>query len=207
MIKACHRCNELKPLDMFYRRADSRDGRQYICKGCMLVGSRKWAAENPARIYANSKAASERDKVNGWTRSHEWRRKNRGKVNASAMRSYRKSRGVAIKKMADWRVKNKGLMREIKARYRRENREKVLVSNMQRRSLRKSASGFSTLEQIRSRVAYYGGKCYLCKARPYEHLDHVIPLSRGGSNWPANIRPACSSCNLKKNDRLLSEVI
>jgi 5-methylcytosine-specific restriction endonuclease McrA len=26
----------------------------------------------------------------------------------------------------------------------------------------------------------------------------VIPLSVGGTNWPANLRPACRSCNSAK---------
>lgn len=35
--------------------------------------------------------------------------------------------------------------------------------------------------------------------------DHVIPLSRGGSNTPDNIVAACPECNVRKGDRLLSE--
>jgi hypothetical protein len=31
--------------------------------------------------------------------------------------------------------------------------------------------------------------------------DHVKPLARGGSNWPANLRPACKSCNSRKGAR------
>jgi 5-methylcytosine-specific restriction endonuclease McrA len=26
----------------------------------------------------------------------------------------------------------------------------------------------------------------------------VIPLSKGGTGWPANLVPACKSCNLSK---------
>ena len=36
--------------------------------------------------------------------------------------------------------------------------------------------------------------------------EHVIPMSRGGLTRWDNVTTACSSCNLKKADRLLSEV-
>lgn len=35
--------------------------------------------------------------------------------------------------------------------------------------------------------------------------DHVVPLSRGGSNSITNILPCCSPCNSDKRDLLLSE--
>ncbi len=33
----------------------------------------------------------------------------------------------------------------------------------------------------------------------------MIPLSRGGTNWPANLRPACDRCNRKKRNQISSE--
>lgn len=50
--------------------------------------------------------------------------------------------------------------------------------------------------------------CHLCGKRcePSEiHIDHVIPLARGGTHTRENVRVACSNCNLKKGPRLPSE--
>lgn len=85
--------------------------------------------------------------------------------------------------------------------YRESNRDKVRLlkkaDKARRRSREVNAAGTASPEQIRARVAYYGHQCWMCRA-PWEALDHVIPLSRGGSNWPANLRPACAPCNGRK---------
>jgi hypothetical protein len=37
------------------------------------------------------------------------------------------------------------------------------------------------------------------------HIDHVIPLSRGGLHLMANVAISCASCNFRKNDKLPEE--
>lgn len=69
----------------------------------------------------------------------------------------------------------------------------------------KNAKGSFTLTQLESKLEYYGYKCYLCGSE-YEQVDHVIPVSRGGSNLPANLRPICRSCNSWKNNKKLGEL-
>ena len=68
---------------------------------------------------------------------------------------------------------------------------------MNRNARKRQAAGHVTPEQLAARLAYYGARCYLC-GTPWAHWDHVIPLARGGSNWPANLRPACVTCNVRK---------
>ena len=51
--------------------------------------------------------------------------------------------------------------------------------------------------------------CYLCGQLVPEsqiHLDHVVPLKRGGSHTYDNLRVACQTCNLRKKDLLLSDL-
>lgn len=52
-----------------------------------------------------------------------------------------------------------------------------------------------------------GNRCYLCSERVTIfdfHLDHVIPLSRGGTDDPANLLAACGACNLRKGTRYVA---
>lgn len=91
-----------------------------------------------------------------------------------------------------------------KRMYYEANRDDIILKVRLQKIARRGAPGVATLEQVRARVAFYGGVCAYC-GDEYEHIDHVIPLSRGGSNWPANLRPACAFCNLSKHNKKPSE--
>jgi hypothetical protein len=47
--------------------------------------------------------------------------------------------------------------------------------------------------------------CVYCGAIKDLSLDHVLPLSKGGSNDPMNLVTACVSCNSRKKDRTPEE--
>ena len=53
-----------------------------------------------------------------------------------------------------------------------------------------------------------GFRCTYCGRSPSEHgvvlhVDHKVPVSRGGSNARENLTTACADCNLEKSDRVL----
>lgn len=76
------------------------------------------------------------------------------------------------------------------------------VAEAAARALRKrQAAGHASRQQIQARIDFYGGLCWICRAAPARAMDHVKPLACGGSNWPANLRPACTSCNSRKGAR------
>lgn len=43
--------------------------------------------------------------------------------------------------------------------------------------------------------------CCVCCGGPFEHLDHNVPLIRGGSHTLDNLVPLCESCNTSKQGR------
>jgi 5-methylcytosine-specific restriction endonuclease McrA len=48
----------------------------------------------------------------------------------------------------------------------------------------------------------YGKRCNYCGSKHKLELDHIIPLSRGGSHRLSNLQILCRSCNAKKGARL-----
>ena len=99
-----------------------------------------------------------------------------------------------------WSEANPEKARKSKRRWDRDNRDYFTHAARKRRARLLKADGFHTPEQVEARVRMFGKLCWICGA-PYEAIDHVKPISRGGSDWPANLRPICTSCNSKKSNK------
>ena len=78
------------------------------------------------------------------------------------------------------------------------NPDKVAEKNWRRRALELGAVGTFTRQEFKA----LGNTCLRCgRADVPMTADHVIPLSKGGSNNIENIQPLCGSCNSAKKDR------
>lgn len=112
----------------------------------------------------------------------DWSEKNRDKVRASHHRSYEKHKE---KRRAEMR------------KYAAENN-----INHIRRARKLEAEGTYTQKEWRAVCSEHGHLCAMCNQKKPLTQDHIIPLSKGGSNWISNIQPLCRSCNSKKGARL-----
>jgi 5-methylcytosine-specific restriction endonuclease McrA len=46
------------------------------------------------------------------------------------------------------------------------------------------------------------GKCVECDSNEKLEFDHIIPVSKGGSNTYRNIQLLCEPCNRSKSDKI-----
>jgi len=85
--------------------------------------------------------------------------------------------------------------------------EIVKANTRNRRARLRRAEGKHTAKDIRIQYARQKGKCYYChkKLGKSYHVDHIVPITRGGSNDPDNLVITCHHCNESKNDRLPHE--
>jgi 5-methylcytosine-specific restriction endonuclease McrA len=93
-----------------------------------------------------------------------------------------------------------------KRRYRAANPLRIRAVNANYQAQRHGVLGKLTEQGIAARLEMWGWRCWQC-GEPWEEIDHVLPLSRGGPNLAANIRPICGRCNKVQAARLMNETL
>jgi 5-methylcytosine-specific restriction endonuclease McrA len=83
----------------------------------------------------------------------------------------------------------------------------VLANVWKRRARKRAAPGNFTGADARKLFVAQEGFCAACYASIIDgyHVDHIMPLSRGGSNWPDNLQLLCPPCNHSKGAKTMSE--
>ena len=77
-------------------------------------------------------------------------------------------------------------------------KESAIDAARLRRARKFSAVGCVQQVEFDYMCEFYGNSCLKCGSEGKLVPDHIVPLSRGGENWIANIQPLCSDCNGKK---------
>ena len=85
------------------------------------------------------------------------------------------------------------------AAYRLANPQVKTASRQRRRAREVGAEGSHASREWLELLGLYSWRCAYCDASAPLHVDHAIPLFRGGTNYIENIRPACPPCNLRKH--------
>jgi len=106
-------------------------------------------------------------------------------------------------KAREWRAKNPKRARASADAWRKKNPLRAKLHRVHRRSLKKGSIGYPALADVQRLLARFLGKCAYCETEDAVELDHVVPLTKGGSNYIGNLLPVCRSCNAKKYNKLL----
>lgn len=217
--KYCFGCQTSLPLPAFAKNKTTKDGLQTNCKGCFNA---RYQREQPQRRlkakehYEQNKARIDRTNKE-WRDAHKSEQseyfKNRylsqkDQLLLAAKQRYEANKETHAARCKDWRNRNKERLSEYFKRYERENPETHRTAKRNYKARKKQAPGSFTESQWLAKCEYFGWRCYLCGVPvtgETVHAEHRKPLSRGGSNWIANIAPACVPCNLSKNNKTEAE--
>lgn len=143
-----------------------------------------------------------RDKV--LERTRDYNQRNREEVLARGRDYYEKNRDRVAARGYSYREEKRDVIRARSERYRR-------AAGMQPGRPRPTAEEKKARKAARAGLrltlrwdVLKGGRCEVCgwgKADGVKlHLDHIVPISKGGTNDRSNLQALCSDCNLGKSD-------
>ena len=196
ITKICTKCGVEKELSEFSFRSDANDYRRQ-CKQCVSNNAK-------IRYIKNIESVKEyqilnKDKI-------QERRKRRYILNSDEIkakrREYCKNNPDKIKKQRrEYYLKNQEKVKEIQKNYRKTEAGRMVAKNMKHRRRTANKKGDVTTNQLLE-LQQNEKVCYWCNTSlkgKKIHIDHYIPLSKGGKHTLSNLVVSCSTCNNEKH--------
>lgn len=212
--KVCTKCGEWKSLEKFGLRKNRKGERVPFsrCKSCENASSAKKRSrpgyaekERLAnRLYAAERRANDPNYVaskNEKNRIYAARRRE----DPDHRESINLLRRVLWATDEQYRIRSGARL----VSWINENYDRWRCIGANRRSLERGADGKFTPDDIDRINKSQEFKCVYCGASTEEefHIDHIHPISRGGTNWPDNLQILCRSCNCSKKDKTHEEFL
>lgn len=188
------------------------------CIVCNLAHAERYEQANRDYVDNYRKGWREANKDKLYAKTMAWRAANRERWDEAARVWLRANKEHVASLRAAWHRANADHRRVTGKVWRQENAEKInavkkawLAANKLRtrvytenRRARKLANGGShTPEQIEELYAKQHQRCAGCNKsiRKHYEIDHIIPITRGGSNDISNIQLLCMPCNRTKHNK------
>jgi len=197
-LQRCACCKEVKQAtsEFFRPQKQSLSGLKSHCRACENKRSDRYDKEHP------EKAKKRNDK---YRIVHIDRRR------ASFRDYYARNTETQKRRSRDYRLQNPAKVKEGYINWKSLNRDKVAESNGRWRKRVFDAEGQYSSEDLRHLYDEQDGLCGYCGIRIYWAIkrdvtvDHIIPISRNGTNNADNLILCCLHCNCSKNNKTLQE--
>jgi len=195
----------------------TEEERKAIRRACTA----RWKKANPAKVKAMGCAyrKANREKTNAansaWRRANPdngrattaaWREKNKKRVKElQAVRGakyYALNREKVISDSAKYHTEHPEQAKATRSRWKKKHPEKVRIAYHNYQANKKENGGKVSLGLAERLLTRQKNRCAVCKKslkKTGYHLDHIVPLARGGKNEDRNIQITCPKCNMQKN--------
>ena len=217
-LKRCAGCGEIKPLDVFDKDKRSMYGVQCYCKICRAQYRQEHREETSAWKKQYRQTAHGKETVQRYWRTHKDKK---AEKDARYFRGHKeekyeydkqyrlenKERLDALKQQYNQTPKGKAIRRAIGIRYLQTPNGKASQCAGRFRRRVRIGDNLVTSELKIEVIDASNGICPYC-GNPINgdgHIDHIIPVSRGGTNGLGNLVYCCAHCNLSKNNKDLNQ--
>lgn len=137
--------------------------------------------------------------------STEWAKNNR-KASSLATRKWQLANPeIDLHNRQKWRKNNPEKNRANTAKWAKANPEKIRESEHRRRANMAQNMSYAIRPSFLKKL--YLSPCNNCGQTGNIHMDHVIPISRGGTHGEGNLQPLCQRCNTSKGNKFMMEWI
>lgn len=192
-LRKCTKCGTEYPatIEYFHKSKGGKYGLRSNCKTCNTAASMHYFDAHPEKRREGFRRYYT-------THSEEIKKKARRWAEANPEKKRASSR--------QWRKTHPELAKQRIRQWTETHPDKVRTISHNRRARKHAAEGTHTVSDVQTQLKRQRSKCYYCgrKLTKY-HVDHVVPLVRGGRNSPDNLVIACPRCNHAKHTRLPHE--
>lgn len=192
MTKTCSQCGEVKPLEEFNREKRMKDGRRSDCKECTKQRNR--------RLYL-------KDRDKRLAQRKDYYEANRERL-ILEMKAYdAANREDKIARNRAWREANRELATERTREWRKANPDRTSLHKQRKRARKRAVPCEPIMRtEIFERDEGLCGICGEAVDPANWHLDHIVPLARGGHHVHENVQVAHPACNMRKWAHLPEEL-
>jgi len=209
--KICNKCKIAKELPEFFKRPQAEDGLETQCKVCKKAYAQSYYKKNKEKILKHNREYRDVNKESMIAKQKEY-----AKLNKKVIATYRKKYAMLNKearaeKSKEYRKQNKKAIAEQNKKYKKSERGILSTKNSDnKRRMMKLAKADGTIPQkmtfpltkeLQELLHIQEYKCNNCRCdiTNNHHLDHHIPLSKGGTHSISNVVFLCPTCNLTKS--------
>lgn len=224
--KRCSNCSNEYPATTEYFKPDkeSPSGIHSWCRVCHRAAAKRRYQEHrteinaktsaryhlnpePHRLYHRAHYQKPEVKARCAEQAREWAKKHPEKMREYAKRSRSKRKVKRNEYLRAWRSANPEKTREHSRRH-KSSALQSRVYTSRRRAHKLASLGRHTKSDVVLQYQSQKGLCWWC-GKPLDpkkyHVDHRVPLSKGGSDDARNICITCPRCNLSKHDKMPHE--
>lgn len=190
-MKTCTSCLKEKPKNNFGKYSKLPDGLNIYCLECTREKSRQWRAANHEKYLEQSRKQYNKDieKTRAYKREEAKRNREQRKQYAAKRRSENYEKVINIERAS-----------------RERNREKNRPAKNARQQIRnRIVQGKTYSISDKDLRKLYNQPCSFCGTKENLSIDHIIPLSRGGSHTVGNMMTLCRPCNSSKGNKTVVE--
>ena len=176
--KICSKCQSSKDLIMFYEDRTKKDGRNCWCKECIKLYNNNRKDETKTYYQLNRTYILDR--------ASKYREQNKENI-LEYQRSY-------------YTLNSISLLERHKV-YQKTTNGKAVNKNKKHKRRAVTNSGDVTTQQL-AELEQNAKTCYWCECslkKVKVHIDHYVPLSKGGKHTLSNLVVSCQRCNNQKH--------